>query len=598
MAQTITFDMYVRTDGRWQQQARFIELERDEALETAQKLDEDPDINGVRIIRVTSFGTNRAPLETLEWISPSLNKNAAPSQVQKRLQASEQEKKSQEIDAKKHAIQAGHPDAIPPETNSNTAAKTTPKRPVRRKSKPPPAATGPVWIKIFGIVALSTLLAIGMFAPATFILKRFNQAGYIASPLVQEIAALILCALVFLLLVGISLRLFITAEDQRVLAGRPQPAKKARRGHRPQREPVSAPQENDGAPNLSEPNETTQAAPFSPQIDSNSTLSEPEKENDLIDRPARPQPIQSSLDEQYRLSMLRFLEGSLSELADILTTLDQYSRFGINLFLGGAGDQFSSINGLGGIQRFILIKETISALGTQADMVDVFCEKFDAYDKDPKYHFMTEAGRRILDKYLAEDPNCFAELPDLIRRWRRSNSATAQAQGIIVIMFTDLVGSTQMTHDHGDLGAQEVVRAHNAIVRNALAQYHGEEVKHTGDGIMASFANAPNSVRATIEIQREIEKHNAANPNLPVRVRIGLNAGDAVREEDDFFGQTVQLAARICDKADEQEIYITPSVHSLCADHAFEFMLAGEYELKGIDEPVQAYAVRWREDAS
>lgn len=575
MAQTVTFDMYVRTGDRWQQYAQFIELERDDALDTAKQLDLEPETKGVRIIRVTSFGSNRAPLETLEWISPSLKRNAAPGDVKKRNQAPganthppKENKKSSETS-----------EAARAQNQKKTASKTN--------SNPKPSIT-PVIAKGAGIVILSALLSVGLFTPATFAIKRFEQSGFSAPPLYQEIAAFMICALVFVVLAAVSFRLFVSTDDLKKLSRKPPPARSARPARKPARAPVTmpgalpenTPTEPSFVPQLSEHDTAT-----APMLDEDTSSSEPQQ---------RPAPLPTRLDEEYRISMLRFLEGSLSELSDILTTLDQYSRFGINLFLGGAGDRFSSKNGLGGIQRFILIRETISALGTQADMVDVFCEKFDAYDQDAKYHFMTEAGRRTLDKYLAGDANCFRELPDLIKRWRRSNSATAQAQGIITIMFTDLVGSTQMTHDHGDLGAQEVVRAHNAIVRNALAQYHGEEVKHTGDGIMASFASAPNSVRATIEIQREIEKHNAANPNLPVRVRIGLNAGDAVREEDDFFGQTVQLAARICDKADEREIYITPSVHMLCIDHAFDLTEAGQYELKGIDEPVQAYAVNWQ----
>ena len=579
MAQTVTFDMYVRTDDRWQQYAQFIELERNDALDTAKQLDIEPGIEGVRIIRITSFGTNRAPLETLEWISPSLKRNAAPSDIKKR---------NQKVAATTKSSQ-----------DNPASSKTSEAARARNQKKPSTSADGkskasiaPVLAKGTGIVVFSALLSIGLFTPATFIIKQIEQSGYSAPPLYQEIAAFGICVLVFFLLAAISFRLFFTAEDFRKLSGKPPPERK----RRPARKPA---QTRALTPASSATDEDTEPS-FVPQIDKTHTAGEPEPEETTATGEIgdRPQSFPTGLDEQYRISMLRFLEGSLSELSEILTTLDQYSRFGINLFLGGAGDRFSSHNGLGGIQRFILIKETISALGTQADMVDVFCEKFDAYDQDPKYHFMTEAGRRTLDKYLAGDANCFRELPDLIKRWRRSNAATAQAQGIIVIMFTDLVGSTQMTHDHGDLGAQEVVRAHNAIVRNALAQYHGEEVKHTGDGIMASFANAPNAVRATIEIQREIDVHNAANPNLAVRVRIGLNAGDAVREEDDFFGQTVQLAARICDKADEREIYITPSVHALCADHAFDLTEAGQYELKGIDEPVQAYVVSWQKDAS
>ncbi len=584
MAQTVTFDMYVRADDRWQHYAQFIELERDDAVATAKQLDQEPGVEGVRIIRVTAYGGNRAPLETLEWISPGLKRNAAPA-------PNKNPNPSHQKDLQDAATQAA----------SGATAEAARQRRQQKPCKPSVGGTNrrPQVARGAGIIAIASLLSVGLYVPTGFVMKYLAQSGLPVSPLYQEIAAFTICAIVFLLLTGICFRLFITTDDLVKPRNRVKPGSKDKT-----RPTEAAPVAMDRTPTTTEtpPSERPIAAVpangdslFTPNLQEGEGASDRAQTTAPETPQERPTSYATTLDEKYRMAMLRFLEGSLSELADILTTLDQYSRFGINLFLGGAGDRFSATHELGGIQRFILIRETISALGTEADMVDLFCEKFDAYDEDPKYHFMTEAGRRILDKYLAGDANCYGELPELIRRWRRSAAATAQAQGIIVIMFTDLVGSTQMTHDHGDHGAQEVVRAHNAVVRNALAQYHGEEVKHTGDGIMASFANAANSVRAAIKIQREIANHNRLNPNLLVRVRIGLNAGDAVREEDDIFGHTVQLAARICDKADEREIYITPSVFDLCSDHAFDIGVAGHYELKGIDEPVRAYAVNWHQ---
>jgi adenylate cyclase len=84
------------------------------------------------------------------------------------------------------------------------------------------------------------------------------------------------------------------------------------------------------------------------------------------------------------------------------------------------------------------------------------------------------------------------------------------------------------------------VRTHNRIVRAALTTYHGKEVKHTGDGIMASFSSVANSVGASIYIQRKVAERNATNPAAPLGVKIGINAGEPIVEEDDRFGTTVQ----------------------------------------------------------
>src|SRR5262245_19516960 len=113
------------------------------------------------------------------------------------------------------------------------------------------------------------------------------------------------------------------------------------------------------------------------------------------------------------------------------------------------------------------------------------------------------------------------------------------------IMFTDMVGSTEMTVQLGDTMAVELLRAHDAIIRRCVERNRGSEIKHLGDGIMASFADAPASVVCAIEIQEELASHNEIN-ETPIRIRIGIHAGEPVKESGDLFGSAVQMAARIC----------------------------------------------------
>ncbi len=110
-----------------------------------------------------------------------------------------------------------------------------------------------------------------------------------------------------------------------------------------------------------------------------------------------------------------------------------------------------------------------------------------------------------------------------------------------------------------------MVRRHNSIVRTALAEFAGKEIKHTGDGIMASFASTANGVEAAIIIQRACAIHNDKHPDLPLHLRIGINAGEPIQEEDDLFGTTVQLSARVCAKAGTDEILCTNVVRELSA---------------------------------
>ncbi|HBC06302.1 MAG TPA: hypothetical protein DC046_01825 [Rhodospirillaceae bacterium] len=295
-----------------------------------------------------------------------------------------------------------------------------------------------------------------------------------------------------------------------------------------------------------------------------------------------------------RKTMLKFLELALGAIRSQLAKLDKLGKFGLNLYLAGAGDQLAKYSGLEGAQRNGMISEAIVAIGTKKAMAGPFCDKFAEYEKDSKSRAMIDAGRSAMQRFIDGDIKAFGELPAVLEGFTSNKAAKATAQGVVVVMFTDLVGSTKMTQELGDVGAQQVVRIHNAIVRNALAAYHGREVKHTGDGIMAVFSNAANAVASTMVIQQELAKHNGTQGSLPVKVRIGLNAGAAVQEEDDFFGTTVQLSARVCDKADAEQIFITQSVRDLVTGHSIQFRDAGNFDMKGIEKPVPVYEVVWR----
>ncbi|HEY5626105.1 MAG TPA: alpha/beta fold hydrolase, partial [Dehalococcoidia bacterium] len=163
------------------------------------------------------------------------------------------------------------------------------------------------------------------------------------------------------------------------------------------------------------------------------------------------------------------------------------------------------------------------------------------------------------------------------------------------VLFTDMEGSTSLTQRLGDAAAQEVLRTHNSIVRDALTAHSGTETKHTGDGIMASFTSASAALDAAVAIQKALADRNEANPDAAIRVRIGLNAGEPVAEEEDLFGTAVQLAARVCDKAEPGQILVADVVQQLAAGKGFTFADRGEATLKGFEKPVRLHEVRWRE---
>jgi len=174
---------------------------------------------------------------------------------------------------------------------------------------------------------------------------------------------------------------------------------------------------------------------------------------------------------------------------------------------------------------------------------------------------------------------------------------SAEPGAFRTILFTDMEGSTSLTQRLGDAAAQEVLRTHNTIVRDALKAHAGAETKHTGDGIMASFTSASSALQAAVAIQKALADHNASNPDTAIRVRIGLNAGEPVAEEDDLFGTAVQLAARICAHAEPGQVLLPEGVRHLVAGKRFLFADIGDIALRGFEDPVRLFEVRWQEDA-
>ena len=179
-----------------------------------------------------------------------------------------------------------------------------------------------------------------------------------------------------------------------------------------------------------------------------------------------------------------------------------------------------------------------------------------------------------------------------------SDSASAQVADVasgasVTILFTDMEGSTALTQRLGDAAAQKVVRAHNHIVREALTAHGGTEIKHTGDGLMVSFPSATRAVECAIAIQQQLAAYTEKHPDVSLRVRVGLNAGEPVAEHGDYFGTSVQLAARICQMAEPGQILVSGVVRDLTAGKRFLFADHGETVPRGFEDSVHLYEVRW-----
>ena len=228
------------------------------------------------------------------------------------------------------------------------------------------------------------------------------------------------------------------------------------------------------------------------------------------------------------------------------------------------------------------------------DRGQVFC-LVDAPSREAAEGVHAEAHGEIAAEIIEVEEDAVAEFLGRLS----DPPGTSHAQPIAdsafrIILFTDIEGSTGLTQKIGDNGAMAIVHEHDIIVRNALREHEGSEVKHTGDGIMASFASVTNAVESSVYIQRAFLERNHRNGEEVVRVRVGMSAGEPVRESGDLFGAVVQLARRICDTAEPATILTSNVIRELCLGKGFTFADRGEVPLKGFDDPVRLHEVSWR----
>lgn len=170
--------------------------------------------------------------------------------------------------------------------------------------------------------------------------------------------------------------------------------------------------------------------------------------------------------------------------------------------------------------------------------------------------------------------------------------------GVRTILFTDVVNHTEMMRRLGDGKGRDVLREHERITREVLKSHGGDEVKSMGDGFMASFSSVARAVECAIDLQRAFEegsRRSTGDAGEAIKIRIGLNAGEPIEEGGDLFGTTVIMASRIAAQANAGEILASDVVRGLCSGKGFMFADRGENVLRGFEDPVRLYEVRWAE---
>lgn len=178
-----------------------------------------------------------------------------------------------------------------------------------------------------------------------------------------------------------------------------------------------------------------------------------------------------------------------------------------------------------------------------------------------------------------DGPTSVDEVASSVGSERPSLRPAAAPDGTVTILFSDIEGSTALNERLGDVRWLELLRAHQALVREQVHAHGGFEVKAQGDGFMIAFPSARRAVQCARAIQEAIESQLGDHANGPIRLRIGLHTGEAIREEADFYGKNIVLAARIADQARGGEILASSVVKQL-TDSAGDLGFENERELE------------------
>jgi class 3 adenylate cyclase len=188
------------------------------------------------------------------------------------------------------------------------------------------------------------------------------------------------------------------------------------------------------------------------------------------------------------------------------------------------------------------------------------------------------------------DAAALSEAERLVIRERSS------PEGIVTILYTDIVESTRLRQRLGDDASQELFRLHDAILREQIAKHRGHEVKTQGDGFMVAFSDVVDAIAGAVDIQRAIAEHNREHPGRGLQVRVGLNCGRTIKQDEDFFGTAVVIAARLVALANGGQILVSDVVRQLSGPRAdIRFLRHGRRRLKGLAGAYDVWLVPWQD---
>lgn len=276
------------------------------------------------------------------------------------------------------------------------------------------------------------------------------------------------------------------------------------------------------------------------------------------------------------------------------------SHFALMLFFAGACDEMASrFENVELVSLHNLVAKSLNSIGILETVAMQSFSEIHEYLLYPRYARMFNFGqggiRRLLDtggqnigiKQALDDWEIQKEEEQTQRQ------KEAEDQSCSAVMFTDIVSFTQQVHEKGNDWMVDVLHAHNEIVRVVLRSYGGREVKHTGDGIMASFKTVEDAIKGAIAMEQGFAAFVEKVPHRHFEVRCGMSAGQPVHMDGDLFGTPVNMAARVMPFAGGGQIAISQETYDILKTMPFQFTEVPGVTLKGFEGLHSIWLVGW-----
>ncbi|RDH84783.1 MAG: hypothetical protein DIZ80_04775 [endosymbiont of Galathealinum brachiosum] len=165
----------------------------------------------------------------------------------------------------------------------------------------------------------------------------------------------------------------------------------------------------------------------------------------------------------------------------------------------------------------------------------------------------------------------------------------------VTILFSDIEHSTRHWERRGDVNARMLLDRHNRLLFPVIRKFHGKIIKTLGDAIMASFSKPENAVKAGIAIQQQLAAERARDKYFSLRTRIGIHTGKGIVEYDDIFGDVVNVAAKVENSADANQVLITHSTFARIDTEKFQLKEKEDLNLVGKRKGISLYSCDWLE---